>query len=111
MKPIDLNSENFDQTVANSAVPVLVDFHASWCGPCKMLNPVIEQVAADNDGSAIVAKVDIDEARDIAVRFGVNSVPTLIVFKDGEKISVSRGVQSKAAVQQLIDQGSTVNAG
>lgn len=111
MKPIDLKSENFDQTIAESSVPVLVDFHAAWCGPCKMLNPVIEQVAAENDGSAIVAKVDIDEARDIAVRYGVNSVPTLIVFKDGEKVGVSQGVQSKAAVQQLIDQHANVIAG
>ncbi|MDF1861392.1 MAG: thioredoxin [Verrucomicrobiales bacterium] len=106
MKAIELNSSNFDQTLADATVPVLVDFHAQWCGPCKMLGPVIDQIAADKDGQAIVAKVDIDEARDIAERFQITSVPSLIVFQSGEPVAATRGVQSKAAIEALIDQAS-----
>ena len=104
MKAIELNSSNFDQTLADATVPVLVDFHAQWCGPCKMLSPVIDQIAADQDGAAIVAKVDIDEDRDIAQRFQITSVPSLIVFRNGEPVAATRGVQSKAAIEALINQ-------
>ena len=106
MKAIELNSSTFDQTLADATVPVLVDFHAEWCGPCKMLGPVIDQIAADKDGQAIVAKVDIDEARDIAQRFQITSVPSLIVFQNGEPVAATRGVQSKSAIEALIDQAS-----
>lgn len=76
MKSIELTSENFDETLANATTPVLVDFHASWCGPCKMLSPVIEQIAEAKEGEAVVAKVDIEAARDIAQRYKITSVPT-----------------------------------
>ncbi|MDF1851883.1 MAG: thioredoxin [Verrucomicrobiales bacterium] len=104
MKPIELNSENFDSTISGAEVPVLVDFHASWCGPCKMLSPVIEQVAETQDGEAIVAKVDIDDARDIAQRYRITSVPSLVVFRNGEPVAGARGVQTKAAIEALIVQ-------
>lgn len=102
MKAIHLDSSNFDSTLAGTTLPVLVDFHAEWCGPCKMLGPVIEQVAAAKAGEAIVAKVDIDAARDLAVRYRINSVPTIIVFKDGEPVVGTRGVASKAALESMI---------
>lgn len=107
MKPIELNSDNFDSTLASSEVPVLVDFHASWCGPCKMLSPIIDQVAVSKDGEALIAKVDIDDARDIAQRYRITSVPSLVVFREGEPVAGARGVQSKAAIESLIDQAQT----
>ncbi|MDF1738910.1 MAG: thioredoxin [Verrucomicrobiales bacterium] len=104
MKTIELTSENFDKTLADTTLPVLVDFHAQWCGPCKMLAPVLEQLAEEKDGEAIIAKVDIDAAKDLAARFEVRSVPTLIVFKDGEAVVGTRGAQPKAALASLIEQ-------
>src|SRR6056297_2466378 len=104
MKAIELTSDNFDETLANATTPVLVDFHAAWCGPCKMLSPVIEQVAEARDGEAVIAKVDIDAARDLAQRFQITSVPTLVVFKDGEPVTGARGMQSRAAIEALIDE-------
>lgn len=106
MKTIELNSENFDQTINDSDLPVLVDFHAEWCGPCKMLSPVIEAIADEQKGKAIVAKVDIDQAKDIASRFDITSIPTLIVFKNGEPSTVVRGMQTKSAIESMIDQAS-----
>ena len=103
MKAIELTSENFDSTINESTLPVLVDFHAQWCGPCKMLSPVIEQIAEEQEGSAIVAKVDIDQAKDIAQRFGVSSIPTLMVFKDGEAVANVLGMQTKAALEGMLE--------
>ena len=102
MKAIELTSENFDQTISENDLPVLVDFHAEWCGPCKMLGPVIEEIAGEQEGKAIVAKVDIDQAKDIAQRFGITSIPTLIVFKGGEPSALVRGMQTKAAIESMI---------
>ena len=89
---------------------MLVDFHAEWCGPCKMLAPVLEELAADKDGEAIIAKVDIDAAQDLAARFEVRSVPTLIVFKDGEPVVGTRGGQPKAALAAMIEQATNGTA-
>ena len=102
MKAIALTSETFDSTLAGTSLPVLVDFHAEWCGPCKMLGPIVEQVAEATAGQAVVAKVDIDAARDIAPGFRITSVPTLMVFKDGQPVVESRGVQTKAAIESMI---------
>jgi thioredoxin 1 len=104
MSAIHLDSSNFDSTLAGTDLPVLVDFHAEWCGPCKMLGPVVEQVAVAKAGEALVAKVDIDAARDIATRYRITSIPTLIVFKGGEPVATARGVQTKAAIESMIAQ-------
>ncbi len=106
MKAIELTSENFDQTISENDLPVLVDFHAEWCGPCKMLGPVIEEIAGEQEGKAVVAKVDIDQAKDIAQRFGITSIPTLIVFKNGEPSTLVRGMQTKAAIESMITNAS-----
>ncbi len=106
MSAIHLNSSNFDSTLTSSQVPVLVDFYADWCGPCKMLSPVIEQVAIEREGKAVVAKLNVDEAQEIAARYRITSIPALIVFKNGEAVATGRGVMSKAAVESLIDQAS-----
>lgn len=98
MKPLTLNQDNFDQTVTASSQPVLVDFWATWCGPCKMIAPVLDELAAEQAGQAVVAKVNIDDAPELAARFGVRSIPTLIVFKNGAPVRTFVGAQPKSAL-------------
>jgi thioredoxin 1 len=81
---LELNEANFQAEVINSEKPVLVDFWAEWCGPCKMIGPVIEALSQELDGSAKVGKVDVDSNRELAVKYGVRSIPLLLFFKDGE---------------------------
>jgi len=111
MKAIHLDSSNFDSTLAATGLPVLVDFHAEWCGPCKMLGPIVEQIAVSKEGEALVAKVDIDAARDLATRYRITSVPTVIVFKHGEPVVGARGVQTKAALESMIAEAAAKSAG
>lgn len=98
------NSENFEEKVLKSNIPVLVDFNATWCGPCKMLAPAIEELAEEFEGKAKIVSLDIDEAGDIAGRYGVMSIPTLIVFKDGDLFSRSMGLQPKLKVKAQIEE-------
>ena len=101
-----VTAENFESEVLQSDVPVLVDFWAPWCGPCKMLGPVIDQLADEYAGKAKVAKVDIesDEAtKQLAMTQGVTSIPALMVFKDGEKVASEVGAQGKPKLAELID--------
>lgn len=98
---IILTKENFDAEIAGQT-PILVDFWASWCGPCRMLMPTIEQLAKEADGKYRVGKVNVDEQGELAMRFGVQSIPTLIVFKNGEEVSRSLGVRPKGAILEML---------
>lgn len=102
MKATKLQSDNFDATLAAAETPVLVDFWADWCGPCQMLGPVIDEIAGDQEGKAVVAKVNVDEAQDLAVRYQVRSIPTLIVFKDGQPVERLQGVQTKEVIESAL---------
>ena len=98
---IVLTKENFDEYI-NGDIPILVDFWAEWCGPCMKLAPTVEEIAAESDGSYLVGKVNIDEQPELAARFGVNAIPTVIVFQNGKEIKRSVGLVSKEALLDLL---------
>ncbi|NRA32442.1 MAG: thioredoxin [Polyangiaceae bacterium] len=97
------NDLNFEEEVLKADGAVLVDFTATWCGPCKQLAPIVEQVADELVGKAIIGKLDIDESPMTAAKFGIRSVPTLMVFKNGEKAAQHLGVTSKAKIVNLLN--------
>ena len=101
MAEIILTEQNFEEEVLKSDKPVLVDFWATWCGPCRMLAPVIAQIAEEQEGVIKVGKIDVDEEPELAIRYGVASIPTLKVFKNGEVVKSSVGVIPKAMVEEL----------
>ena len=98
---IRFNSETFEQAIAGDK-PVLVDFWAPWCGPCRMIAPVIEEIAAEFDGRVVVGKIDVDEEPGLAQRFGVMSIPTLIVLKGGKVVEQAVGARGKADVAAMV---------
>ncbi len=100
---ITVNDENFDDEVLRSDIPVLVDFWAEWCGPCKVVGPTVEALASDYQGKVKVAKLNVDDNPEAAGRFGVRSIPTLIVFKDGEVQQAAVGVKPKGQLAELIE--------
>ena len=102
MAAIMLTRENFEKEVLQSEIPVVVDFFATWCGPCKMLGPVISEIAEEYAGKVKVCKLDIDEEMDIADKYMVMSVPTVKLFKNGEVTSTSIGFRQKAALVKML---------
>lgn len=102
-KPVHLSEDRFDDFIRNHPL-VLVDFWASWCGPCAMIAPIIDELAKEYAGRVIFAKVDVDRNRRLAMRFGIMSIPTLMLFKNGEPVDMIIGAQPKPMIKQFIDQ-------
>ncbi len=98
-----LTDANFDQEVLKSSTPVLVDFWAEWCGPCKMIAPMLDELASEYDGKVKVGKVNIDEFQSIATQYGVRAIPTLLIFKDGEVAEQVVGMRSKRDLKATLD--------
>ena len=96
------NSKSFDEALAKGEL-LMVDFWASWCGPCKMLAPVIDELAKQYEGKAVVGKVNVDEEQELAIRYGVMSIPTVIFFKDGKEIDRKVGAMPAGAFAQVLD--------
>lgn len=100
---LEFTDANFQDEVLNADQPVLVDFWAEWCGPCKMLGPVIDELAGEYEGKAKVGKIDIDNNRDAAVQYGIQSIPSIIIFKNGEVVNKFVGISPKDELASAID--------
>ena len=101
MEILKVTSENFESEVLQSDKPVLIDFYADWCGPCKMLSPIVDEVAEENTDIKVV-KINVDNAQDLAMKYQVMSIPTLVVIKDGKEVNRSVGLIDKSEVVSLI---------
>ncbi|MBH42522.1 MAG: thioredoxin [Dehalococcoidia bacterium] len=102
-EPIAVSENDFDKEVLESGTPVLVDFWADWCGPCKMIAPSIDELASELDGQIKFAKVDVDENPGIAMKYGIRGIPTLLVFKDGAPVDQMVGAQPKSAIKKRLE--------
>lgn len=102
MAIVNLTAANFNQEVLETVQTVLIDFWASWCGPCKMLAPVIDEIAAEVGPNVKVCKLNVDEERELAMEFNVRSIPTLVIIRDGKVVQTSVGVKSKAEIMQML---------
>ena len=101
MSVTELKSENFESEVNNSEIPVLIDFWATWCGPCKMMTPVVEELATEKEGTIKVCKVNVDDEPDLAQKFNIMSIPTFVAIKERKVVGTSVGVQTKQQILEL----------
>lgn len=102
MAEIKITNENFEQEVLSSEIPVLVDFWATWCGPCMMLAPVVEEIANEYEGKVKVGKVNVDEEQSLAMKFGIMSIPTVMLFKDGKPVKTEVGYMPKSQIEEML---------
>ena len=103
-KTIELTDSNFDEEISSREVPILVDYWAEWCGPCKMVGPILEELANDFEGKLVVGKVDVDTNKDSAAKQKVMSIPTLVLFKNGQPVDQRVGALTKNQLEELINQ-------
>ncbi len=102
MSYVTVTAKNFEEEVLKSDIPVLVDFWATWCGPCQMLAPVLEEIAEEYKGRVKVAKVNVDEQQQLAMQFRVSAIPTVLLFKDGNPVDTSVGFRGKAEIEAML---------
>ena len=100
---LEITDANFEETVLNSDKPVVVDFWAAWCGPCRMVGPIIDELSTEYDGRAVVGKVDVDANQEFAAKYGVRNIPTVLVFQNGEVVGRQVGVAPKTAYSEALD--------
>ena len=100
---LEITDNNFEEVVLNSSTPVLVDFWAAWCGPCRMVGPIVDELSEDFEGKAVVGKIDIDSNQEYAAKYGVRNIPTVLIFKDGELVDRKVGVCSKSEYTSSLD--------
>ncbi|WNJ16844.1 thioredoxin [Pontibacter sp. G13] len=101
-KPVEFTDANFEELVLKSDKPVLVDFWATWCGPCRAIAPVIEELASEMDGQAVIGKLDVDNNPGVSQKYGVMNIPTLLVFKNGEMVDKHVGIAPKSVIQNKV---------
>ena len=102
MAEIVITKENFEAEVLKSEIPVILDFWATWCGPCRMIAPTLARIAETHEGTIKIGKVNVDEQMELAVQFGITAIPTLIAFRDGQKVNQAMGVMPEEAILALV---------
>ena len=103
MSELQINAANFENEVLRADKPVLLDFYADWCGPCKMLAPILHELAEEKSGTLKLGKVNVDEQMDLAIRFQVSNIPMLVVFKDGKPVAKSVGYRTKSEIAAMME--------